>query len=145
MLEKTLGKEIENLMARTIFLRDNCDRVEDLGYVKSFSSEEMENLKERLVENNIQLRDVRADKKQSNKEFNEQIKQLQESNDETTKKLKERSEFVNEQCFMFIDEESGMVGYYNQEGDLVHHRPARADEFRKSVFGEARRATGTND
>ena len=139
-MDKVLGQEYDG-KARVAFLRDNCDAVEDLGYTKSLPNDEIEALKDRLVENNIQLRDVRADKKAANKEFNDQIKQLEESNDEVTGKLKAKSEFVTEPCFKFVDDEKREVGYYNNEGVLVYSRPARPDEMQKTVFQFIR--TGT--
>ena len=140
-MDKVLGQEYEG-KARIDFLRDNCDAVEDLGYTKQLPNEEIEALKNRLVENNIQLRDVRADKKATNKEFNDQIKQLEESNDEVTGKLKAKSEFVTEACFKFVDTETREVGYYNREGLLVYCRPGRPEEMQKSMFSPVLR-TGT--
>ncbi len=140
-MDKVLGQEYEG-KARIDFLRDNCDAVEDLGYTKKLPNEEIEALKDRLVENNIQLRDVRADKKAANKEFNDQIKQLEESNDEVTWKLKAKSEFVTEACFKFVDTETREVGYYNREGLLVYCRPGRPEEMQKSMFSPVLR-TGT--
>jgi hypothetical protein len=140
-MDKVLGQEYEG-KARIDFLRDNCDAVEDLGYTKQLPNEEIEALKNRLVENNIQLRDVRADKKAANKEFNDQIKQLEESNDEVTGKLKAKSEFVTEACFKFVDTETREVGYYNREGLLVYCRPGRPEEMQKSMFSPVLR-TGT--
>jgi hypothetical protein len=140
-MDKVLGQEYEG-KARIDFLRDNCDAVEDLGYTKQLPNEEIEALKDRLVENNIQLRDVRADKKAANKEFNDQIKQLEESNDEVTGKLKAKSEFVTEACFKFVDTETREVGYYNREGCLVYCRPGRPEEMQKSMFSPVLR-TGT--
>lgn len=139
-MDKVLGQEYEGKQL-IAFLRDNCDSVEDLGYTKALPNEEIEALKDRLVENNIQLRDVRADKKAANKEFNEQIKQLEESNDDVTGKLKARSEFVTEPCYKFVDEEARETGYYNSEGLLVFQRPARPDELQKNMFRMSR--TGT--
>lgn len=140
-MDKVLGQEYEG-KARIDFLRDNCDAVEDLGYTKQLPNEEIEALKDRLVENNIQLRDVRADKKAANKEFNDQIKQLEESNDEVTGKLKAKSKFVTEACFKFVDTETREVGYYNREGLLVYCRPGRPEEMQKSMFSPVLR-TGT--
>ena len=140
-MDKVLGQEYEG-KARIDFLRDNCDAVEDLGYTKQLPNEEIEALKDRLVENNIQLRDVRADKKAANKEFNDQIKQLEESNDEVTGKLKAKSEFVTEACFKFVDTETREVCYYNREGLLVYCRPGRPEEMQKSMFSPVLR-TGT--
>ena len=140
-MEKVLGQEYSRPQDRIAFLRDNCDAVENLGYVKPLKTEEIEELKDRLVENNIQLRDVRADKKAANKEFNDTIKQLEESNDEVTGKLKERSEYVTEPCYKFIDEETREVGYCNDEGVLVYSRPARPEECQRNIFKTFR--TGT--
>ena len=139
-MEKVLGQEYGNIAERTAFLRDNCDAVEELGYVKPLANEQIEELKDKLVENNIQLRDVRADKRAQNKLYNEQIKQLEEENDGVTKQLKEKSEFVTENCFKFVDGDE--VGYYNEEGVLVYQRPARPEEKSPNVFRLQR--TGTN-
>lgn len=139
-MDKVLGQEYGNIAERTAFLRDNCDAVEELGYVKPYASEQIEELKDKLVENNIQLRDVRADKRAQNKLYNEQIKQLEEENDGVTKQLKEKSEYVTENCFKFVDGDE--VGYYNAEGVLVYQRPARPEEKSPNVFRLQR--TGTN-
>ena len=107
-MDKVLGQEYGNIAERTAFLRDNCDAVEELGYVKPLA--------------------------------NEQIKQLEEENDGVTKQLKEKSEFVTENCFKFVDGDE--VGYYNAEGVLVYQRPARPEEKSPNVFRLQR--TGTN-
>lgn len=139
-MEQVLGQEYEGL-ERIQFLKDNCYAVEKLGYTKQIPSEQLEGLKEKLVENNIQLRDVRADKKAANKLFNEQIKQLEDANDEVTGKLKERSEYVTEECYKFVDDEKRMTGYYNADGILVYSRPSRPEEMQKTIYQMPR--TGT--
>lgn len=139
-MEQVLGQEYEGL-ERIQFLKDNCYAVEKLGYTKQIPSEQLEGLKEKLVENNIQLRDVRADKKAANKLFNEQIKQLEDANDEVTGKLKERSEYVTEECYKFVDDEKRMTGYYNADGILVYSRPSRQEEMQKTIYQMQR--TGT--
>lgn len=137
-MDRFLGQDIQDLRERTQFLRDNADGIEELGYTKQLPSEELERLKEELVENNIQLRDVRADKKAANKEYNEQIKQLEEEGEEVTAKLKSRTIFVNEPCYKFV--EGDEVGYYNSEGLLVFSRPARPEERQRTIFLELRRS-----
>lgn len=109
--------------------------------MKHLKTDEIEKLKNCLVENNIRLRDVRADKKEANREFNEQIKLLEDNNEKVTGMLKERSVFVTEQCYKFIDEDTKEVGYYNEEGVLVYSRPVRPEECQRSLFKSLR--TGT--
>lgn len=141
-MDNVLGQEYSKGKERINFLRDNCDAVENLGYTKQIPTDKMEELKDVLVENNIQLRDVRADKKAANKLFNDQIKQLEDGNEDVTKTLKEKSEFVNENCFKFVDEKTRTAAYYNEDGICVYSRPARPEEMQGTIQMELRR-TGT--
>lgn len=140
-MQRTLGQDISSKMERRMFLQDNCDAVEDLGYVKEIPTERLEELKNTLVENNIELQTIRQAKKDAVKEFNDQLKPLEEVNSETTKQLKERSEYVTEQCYKFVDNDDRTVGYYNSEGVLVFSRPCRPEEM-QTTLNQAARAIG---
>lgn len=131
-MDKFLGQDIADARARVMFLRDNADAVEDLGYTKEIPSQELEELKDQLVETNIKLSDLRAAKKEANKEFNDQIHKLEDINEEATALLKSRTEYVTEPCYKFV--EGDEVGYYNSEGRLVLTRPARQDERQPRLF-----------
>lgn len=149
MLEKTLGQEYADKDARYNFLRDNCDCIEVLDYTKELSKERREELKEALVDKNMQLRDVKADKraadelyKEQDKGYKNQIKHLESENEDIAKTLKEKAEFVSENCFKFIDDQTGSVGYYDNEGVLRYSRPLTPDERQRTIQMEIRR-TGT--
>lgn len=143
-MDRFLAQDIKDGRDRTQFLRDNADTVEDLGYTKAIPTEQLDELKEQLVETNIKLLDLRTAKKEANKEFNDQIKELEEINDEATAKLKSRTEYVIEPCYKFI--EGNEVGYYNNAGELVFTRPAKPEERQRQLFTTADYlGTGTND
>lgn len=38
-MEKTIGKEYKNARDREAFLKDNCDKVEEKGYMKPYTPE----------------------------------------------------------------------------------------------------------
>ena len=141
MFDRVLGQEY-NPSDRIKFLKDNCDVIEELGYTKQYDNEKIEELKDQLVDTSIQMRDVKADKKDATKMYNEQIKQLEERSEEVTKGLKEKAEFVNETCYRFLDQETRTVGFYSAEGLLVLQRPARPEEMQTSIKMEYQR-TGT--
>lgn len=142
-MEKTLGKDIENRIERIAFLRDNADAiVENFGYTKMLPTEKIDDLKDKLAENNIKLRDVRGQKKADMKFYNDQIKELEEEGDELTAKLKSRTEFVSETCYQFIEDDQ--VYYYNAEGDLIYQRQAKPEERQSTIFSQLRK-TGTEE
>lgn len=149
MLEKTLAQDVPAGLEREDILRNSCDAVEVLDFTKELSKEKREELKETLVDKNIQLRDVRADKrmadeiyKEQDKAYKNQIKHLEEENGEISKTLKEKAEFVSEDCFKFIDDETRTVGYYDRDGVLRYTRPIRPEE-RQSTLQMQLRRTGT--
>lgn len=116
---------------------------------KELNEERRNELKESLVDKNIQLRDVRADKraadelyKEQDKAYKNQIKHLERESEEIAKTLKEKAEFVREDCFKFIDEETRTAGYYDNEGVLRYTRPIRPDERQGTLQMQIRR-TGT--
>ena len=135
MLDKELGKDIPQ-ERRAAFLQDNCDGTEEMNYPHIFTPEELAELKERLSDASIALSDIEHEKKMAMNAFKEEAKPYEQICATTIKKLKEKSEF--------IDEESRMVGYYNENGDLVSSRPAYGDELQRNIF-QAVRKTGTND
>lgn len=49
-MERELGKDLEQGKTRVAFLMDNCDAVEEKGYMKPFTPEELARMKESLSE-----------------------------------------------------------------------------------------------
>jgi hypothetical protein len=143
-MDKTLGKEYALPAQRIAFLGDNCDKVEEIGYMKRFSPEDILEMKEQLSETDIQINDLEIEKAELTKGIKEQIKPLAETRKTLLQNIKQKSEFTKEKCFKFIDQAKKEVGYYNEEGDLVDLRPASADELQSTIF-QAARLTGTND
>lgn len=139
-MEKELGKDIKDLKKRAAFLMDNCDKVEEKGYMKRFNPDELSTMKDELSEVAIEINDIQEKKKEVNSEFNEQLKPLTESKKKILTGLKNKAEFVKENCFKFVNLETREVGYYNEQGDLIDLRIANADELQGNIFQLNRKA-----
>ena len=68
-MEQELGKDIEAGKKRLAFLMDNCDAVEEKGYMKRYNPEELAKLKENLSETDIEINDIEDEKKDTMKDF----------------------------------------------------------------------------
>ncbi len=132
-MNKNLGLEYSDLESRKAFLKDNCDVVEDMGYMKQFSLEKVTELKERLAEVSIEINDKEEELGEIKKDFKMQLDPLKEEKLECLKGIKERAEFVKEICYTFIDQEEKMVGTYNAEGQLISQRPAMPKELQTTI------------
>jgi hypothetical protein len=148
MIEKTLGQDILNPVQRTRFLKDNCEAVESVGYMKPFKPEEIERKKNRLADVSIELADIEAEKALAVSSFKVRMAPLKEERTELVSDIKVKARYVTEQCYKFVDRDTRRVGYYNNDGQLISERPAMMDELQLSIpfehSGEMS-GTGTED
>jgi len=144
IMQRELGKDILSPQERINFLSDNCDSVENKGYMKRFTPDQLLKMKEGLSDLSISINDIEVEKKQAVKDFGDTLKPLIEEKKEILKGLKNKSEHVTERCFKFIDFDNREVGFYNENGELIESRPAYADELQTNVFQTIRK-TGTEN
>jgi hypothetical protein len=126
-MERALGQDIpeEN---RASFLRDNCDKIEEMGYMKPFTPEEITEKKDLLSEVAIKINDIESDKKETLKNIKHQLEPLTEQKAELLKSIKTKAEWVSENCYQFINHQQRLVCYYNSQGIMVASRPTRPEE-----------------
>ena len=148
-MDKHLGKDIENLVAREAFLKDNCDKVEEKGYMKPYTPEELQQRKEELANASIEIAEIEQEAKEAAAHYKGRLKPLKEARANIVSNIKAKAEYVKELCYKFVDQEARETGYYNKEGDLIESRPATADEMQTTLFGVIRnqesQKTGTVD
>lgn len=135
---------------RLQMLKDNCNKMlEDYGYDKPLSKDQLKAVKDRLSSASVELHDVQEEKKEADSGFNDRIKSLKGTIAEQVKQLKDRTSYTCEQCFEFLFREEKKVGVYNKDGILIEERAATLKELREpeDMFRQApiARKTGTND
>lgn len=140
---KTLATEYTNLEERKRFLKDNCDSIEQISYMKQFKPEEIDRMKTELSEISIELNDLEEKKKNQSQLIKLEMDPLKEQLKELLTDIKQKAELVKEPVYKFIDDETRMVEYYNDEGNLVDRRPMTMEEKQKTIFQIDR--TGTNN
>lgn len=147
-MEKFIGQEIEDLHEREIFIKDNAEGVEKMGYSKPLPSTVIDKLKETLANACIEHHDLQEAKKAVDQDYQARIKEQKTLIADCADKLKSKSEYVNEPCYKLVNEDDKQVGYYNKEGMLVYERPARLEELQPRLFkinATTNKPTGTED
>ncbi|MBR1448331.1 MAG: hypothetical protein IJ588_06265 [Prevotella sp.] len=139
-MQKVLGQDIKDPEERKQFLLDNADRVEQIDYHKSFDSDELSQKKTDFANKSIRIAALEEDIKDFKDKVGLELKPLREETKQLLDDIKAKGRMVNEKCYLFLDEEERMVGYYNAEGILVQSRPATREELQKTVFAEIRHA-----
>lgn len=143
-MEKQLFKDVQNLKTRESYLKDNCETAETISYTKAISDEDLQKLKDQLIQRQIEISEKEEEKAMVTKQLNDELKGMKEVRDELIGKVKHKSEYKHGTCYKFIDRDERMTGYYDSEGDLVYQRPSTADEMQMNMFIEGKK-TGTDD
>lgn len=140
-MEQHLGKNIINPAQREAYLKDNCDSVEEIGYMKPYTAEEIQSHKENLANLSIQIQEIQNEKAVAMALFKGRIKPLLEQRGTIVGNLKAKAKYVTEVCYKFTDQYACETGFYNAEGDLVECRPATVDELNTTIFAALREQT----
>lgn len=104
-MQRELGKDIEASEKRIAFLMDNCDAVEEKGYMKPYSPEELQGHKESLANLSIEISEVEEEKKLQDAYFEGQLKPLKEQRQQMVSNIKSKAEYVKEVCFKFVNQD----------------------------------------
>lgn len=119
---------------RAQMLADNADSIEEIGYMKQFTEEEILSMKDDLAEVSIDINEIEIEKKEVAAEFKHRLEPLTDQKKLILTKIKEKAEFVKEECYKFPDQENSMVTYYNKLGQIVESRRMRPDEKQLKMF-----------
>lgn len=145
-MQKTIGKEYADATERRRYLEDNADSIENKGYMKPYTPEELQGHKENLANTMIEISAIESEYQTMKTQFKSRLKPLQEKRDEMVSNIRQKAEFVSENCYKFVDREERMTGYYNADGDLIEMRSSTADELGPNVFSLNRESkTGTDN
>ena len=63
-MNKTIGKDIANPIQREQFIKDNADGVENKGYMKAYTPEQLQGHKEKLANVSIEIAEIEAELKE---------------------------------------------------------------------------------
>lgn len=144
-MDKFIGKDIKNKAERIQFLTDNADGVEEKGYMKPFTPDEMQTRKEGLANTSIEIAEIEEEAKLAKAEFAARLKPLKEQRAQLVGQIKAKSEYVRENCFRFTDQEERMTAFYNADGEMIECRPATAEEMQTNLFAVLREQMTANN
>lgn len=126
---------------RTEMLKDNADGIELMSYMKPYTQDNIQGMKEDLATVSIQINDIEEEKKEAVKAYKDLLEPKMEEKKMLLKGIKEKAVLVREECFKMTDRAERCTGFYNSEGQLVASRPATADELGGTVFMTLREGT----
>ena len=101
-----MEKEYRNAYERESFLKDNCDKVEEKGYMKPFTPKEIQGHKESLANISIEISEISEEKKAQSLHYKHYCN-LVEQHSKLVSNIKSKSEYVKEICYKLLTKSNG--------------------------------------
>lgn len=122
-------------VSRESMLRDNANAMEKgFGYTKRFTNEELELKRASLEELSIKLHDLEEKKKEFNADHKAEVEPIKTSHSKIISELKNKSEYILDDCYLYLEEERMIMHYVTRSGEVVYSRPARTNERQKTIY-----------
>ena len=133
----------ESRQVRVQTLKDNAEKTEEFTYPKALGSEDLGLLKDQLVKNSVSLSKLDEERKEFLTGIKAKVKPLKQEVAITLGKLRTKVEEVTEEVYLLADQEEGMMGYYNADGNLVYQRILLPEERQFRIVDASK--NGTNN
>lgn len=119
-------------------LKNSCDKVENFTYMKSFTSEEIQEFKNNLSIEMIEVDSLETKLKEIKDEYKEKLKPHKLVVKECLTYIRDKARLINEECYINFEGEYAI--YYNSDGEEIYKRPLDISEKQKTIFMETRKA-----
>jgi len=114
---KELYPELEG-EAKVAKLKETADKIQERGYYRDMTAQELQELKDKHTKVAIELYDLEREKKSYNDTINAEIKPVKERYDELTRELKYQRKYTSGVCYEFINREECKVYIRSEDGIL---------------------------
>lgn len=119
---------------REQIMRDSCDQIVEKSYTKRYTQDQINEQRATLADVHIQLSEISAEFDVVKAEFKGKMKPLAEQAQMIVRNLKNGGDYVTTDCFKFVDEAEGRVGFYDPQGHLLEERPIQPEERHGNIF-----------
>lgn len=143
-MQKQLFKD-ETAEQRLQMLQDNCYDTESGSYVRPLTEDDIAVRKDTLADNYNKIGTLTAELDLIKAEYKGKIEPLKQEMAIVADEIKSRTTEHNGTLYMFKDDESGMMGYYDDKGELVNSRRLRPDEKQTAKLFVHHSKTGTDN
>ena len=126
-MDKTMFKDL-SVAERFDNFQANADGVVEKTYYEELSNEDMIRKRAEFSGKSIDIARIKDDKKDAMDEFKAKLKPLEIVAATLLSEIKTGHREKEGKVFKMIDLDSGMVGYYTEEGNLIESRPATVEE-----------------
>jgi len=118
---------------RVSTLEAMCDAKENFSYTKHLSRDELDEYRENLTDTMVKQSAIESEFADVKEEFKKKLKPVMRDVSQLFGIVKAKAIEVDELCFLIPDYNSGMMEYYNANGELVNSRRLKPEERQTAI------------
>lgn len=113
---------------RVRMLNDNAEKKEEMTHPVELTGDELNDVKDYFISTTVEMKKLEDRKKEFQEWFKNEMKPLKDRYAELQEQLRYKVIEVTEDVLYIADHDEGMMGMYNEEGDLISQRPLKKEE-----------------
>lgn len=120
-------------------LKANADKMEELTYTKPLTQEELDEYRENYSDKSIEFSKLDDEKKVTVSSINDQVKPVKKDLDLLLRIIKTKAIEITDETYLFADHETGMMEYFDGNGEMVYARRLRPEEKQTTINSQIRK------
>lgn len=137
VMEAVMFAEEKDLKIRKVMLDSNCVAIEEMPVKYYYDEPGIAEMRKEYVDNSIKIARAMEELEDFKTKIKAIVKPLQQQNQYLHVNMREGYSEVNEKTYMFDFQDLGMMGYYNEKGELVDSRRLKPTEKQTNVISMA--------
>lgn len=123
----------ESKAERIKILSDSAYKISNEYYSKKLTEDELTQKRREYSEQAVKLEELDKELTESKEWHKSQVKPIKTNMNSDLFQIKTGYKEVQEDLYLIDDQEEGIMGYYNGEGELVKQRPLTKEERQLSI------------
>lgn len=119
-------------------IKETADQVVDHNYKRPYSEEEVTEIRRKISDLCVQISDLERELASVKAQYKSAITPLEASREDLIGDLRSGGDYVDEDCYVFMDFNIGKAGLYNGEG-ILHSEKEITPEMSQSTIFQALR------
>lgn len=115
-------------------IKETADQVVDYNYKRPYSYEEVTEIRKKISDLCVQISDLERELASVKAQYKAEITPLEASREGLIGDLRSGGDYVDEDCYVFMDFNIGKAGLYNGEGILLSEKDITPEMSQSTIF-----------
>jgi hypothetical protein len=115
-------------------IKETADQVVNHNYKRPYSEDEVTEIRRRISDLCVKISDLERELASVKAQYKAEITPLEASREDLIGDLRSGGDYVDEECYVFMNFEIGKAGLYNGDGILLNEKDITPEMSQSTIF-----------